>query len=287
MKPEFVLVLGGWPISKPLRTWLGALDLPCWLVSELPRNADALHVRTRVLPVAVGALAAGWPERASDGAYRAAWLKADSGVRAELDQRLKQVRWMFEGKAAWLLSRELPDQTPVFVSNSMPVRDLEYFWSANGSACPIYFNRGANGIDGTLSTALGVAHGGGKPAVLLTGDLALLHDANGFLAVPKFRGSLTIVLINNDGGGIFGHLPVAAFNPPFEEFFATPQQVDFIQLAAAHGVDYVRVHDQAHLVALVTKLPERGVRILEVRTDRKRDAAFRKELLNGLGKLKN
>ena len=135
-----------------------------------------------------------------------------------------------------------------------------------------------------LSTALGIAHGAKHPAVLLTGDLALLHDANGFLAGPKFKGSLTVVLINNDGGGIFGHLPVAAFNPPFEEFFATPQQVDFARLAAAHGVDYVRVRDQAQLSALLVKLPKRGVRVLEVRSDRRRDAAFRKELLNGLAR---
>jgi 2-succinyl-5-enolpyruvyl-6-hydroxy-3-cyclohexene-1-carboxylate synthase len=113
----------------------------------------------------------------------------------------------------------------------MPVRDLEYFWPATDRRHRVFFNRGANGIDGTLSTALGVAHGG-RPAVLLTGDLALLHDTNGFLLTPKLRGSLTIVLINNRGGGIFEHLPVAQFDPPFEEYFATPQTVDFAKLCA-------------------------------------------------------
>ena len=105
-----------------------------------------------------------------------------------------------------ILARNLPLTTPVFVANSMPVRDVEYFWPVTSSAHQIHFSRGANGIDGTLSTALGIAHGG-PPAVLLTGDLALLHDTNGFLSLSKFKGSLTIVLINNDGGGIFGHLP--------------------------------------------------------------------------------
>ena len=159
----------------------------------------------------------------------------------------------------------------------MPVRDVEYFWPANDRAHPLYFNRGANGIDGTLSTALGVAHGG-RPAVLLTGDLALLHDANGFLLRPKFRGSLTIILINNRGGGIFEHLPVAQFNPPFEEFFATPQAADFKQLCSAHGVTHVRVRDARHLGALVSRLPRRGIRVLELRTDRARDAALRKKI---------
>ncbi len=159
----------------------------------------------------------------------------------------------------------------------MPVRDAEYFWPANARGLRPCFNRGANGIDGTLSTALGIAHGG-KPAVLLTGDLALLHDTNGFLLRPKLRGSLTIVLINNRGGGIFEHLPVAAFNPPFEEFFATPQEVDFARLCSAYGVEHALVRDWAHFTALISSLPAQGLRVLEVRTDRKRDAAARKAL---------
>jgi 2-succinyl-5-enolpyruvyl-6-hydroxy-3-cyclohexene-1-carboxylate synthase len=160
----------------------------------------------------------------------------------------------------------------------MPVRDAEYFWPATGRRCEMAFNRGANGIDGTLSTALGVAHAAGRPAVLLTGDLALLHDTNGFLLRPKFRGSLTVVLINNRGGGIFEHLPVAQFEPPFEEFFATPQEADFGKLCSAYGVAHVPVRDWKHFIGLMSVLPTSGVRVLELRTDRKRDAATRKKL---------
>lgn len=142
----------------------------------------------------------------------------------------------------------------------------------------MFFSRGANGIDGTLSTALGVAHGG-EPTVLLTGDLALLHDSNGLLHTPHFRGSLTVVLINNRGGGIFEHLAIAQFEPPFEKFWATPQAVDFAMLAEAHGAAHVYVKDWSHLRELMTK-PVAGVRILEIATDRKRDAAFRRRLLD-------
>ena len=159
----------------------------------------------------------------------------------------------------------------------MPVRDVEYFWEAGDRHHRLYFNRGANGIDGTLSTALGVAHGN-RPAVLLSGDLALLHDTNGFLLRPKLHGSLTVVLINNCGGGIFEMLPVAKFDPPFEEFFATPQEVDFAKLCAAYGAEHVRVRDWTHFAGLVSKLPATGLRVLEVRADRKRDAALRHEL---------
>jgi 2-succinyl-5-enolpyruvyl-6-hydroxy-3-cyclohexene-1-carboxylate synthase len=278
LAPEFILCLGGWPISKPLREWIGRLDVATWMISGSARNLDALHGRTRSFQADVEAWMAMVPDRQADLAYSAEWTGADALVRAAIEEKMLATDWLFEGKAAWLLSQHLPGDTPVFVANSMPVRDLESFWIPNNRGCPIYFNRGANGIDGTLSTALGVAHGG-KPAILLTGDLALLHDTNGFLLRPKLAGSLTIVLINNRGGGIFQHLPVAQFEPPFEQFFATPQEADFGKLAAAYGVDHVHVKDWGHFVSLISSLPNNGIRVLEICTDRKRDAAFRKELL--------
>jgi 2-succinyl-5-enolpyruvyl-6-hydroxy-3-cyclohexene-1-carboxylate synthase len=278
LRPEFILCLGGWPISKPLREWIGRLDVPTWLISESAKNRDALHGRTRSFQADVEALAATLPDRQTDLAYCSDWTYADALVRSAIEEKMLAIDWLFEGKAAWLLSQHLPGDTPVFVANSMPVRDLEYFWAPNNRGCPIYFNRGANGIDGTLSTAIGVAHGN-KPAIVLTGDLALLHDANGFLLKPKFTGSLTIVLINNRGGGIFQHLPVAEFDPPFEEFFATPQEADFAKLAAAYGVEHLAVKDWPHFASLIAALPKAGIRVLEIKTDRKRDAAFRKEML--------
>jgi 2-succinyl-5-enolpyruvyl-6-hydroxy-3-cyclohexene-1-carboxylate synthase len=160
----------------------------------------------------------------------------------------------------------------------MPVRDLEYFAPVRSDGPRVLANRGANGIDGTLSTALGVAQAG-TPTVLLTGDLALLHDTNGFLLTAKFKGSLTIVLINNDGGGIFGHLPVAKFNPPFEEYWATPQRVDFSRLCSAYAVGHEEVATPAQLTErLKVHVGSPGVRVMEVRTDRTRDAATRQRL---------
>ena len=129
-----------------------------------------------------------------------------------------------------------------------------------------------------------MAHGNRRPAVLLTGDLALLHDTNGFLTAPKLQGSLTIVLINNNGGGIFEHLPVAQFEP-FEKFFATPQQVDFKKLCSAYGLSHMAVKNWVQLAKLAGQLPRRGVRVLEIRTDRKRDAAWRRALFAQLAAL--
>jgi 2-succinyl-5-enolpyruvyl-6-hydroxy-3-cyclohexene-1-carboxylate synthase len=218
------------------------------------------------------------PERVGKGDYVARWHAAESAVQKCFDEAFAAVRDLVEPKVARELPSMLAPGTPVFVASSMPVRDMEYFWPAGGRRHRMFFNRGANGIDGTLSTALGVAHGG-EPAVLLTGDLALLHDSNGLLHTPHFRGSLAVVLINNRGGGIFEHLPIAQFDPPFEKFWATPQAVDFAKLAEAHGAAHIRVKDWDHLRELVAN-PVAGIRILEVATDRKRDATFRRQLLN-------
>jgi 2-succinyl-5-enolpyruvyl-6-hydroxy-3-cyclohexene-1-carboxylate synthase len=277
LRPERVLCLGGWPISKVLRAWLTESEAPILLVGEGTANRDALHGRTQQLRCSLRRFAEQLPATMDVNGYAQMWPGLERKVRAALDGRLTVMTEMFEGRAAWLLAQHLPAGTPVFFANSMPVRDVEYFWPPNDRRLQPYFSRGANGIDGTLSTALGVAHGH-RPAVLLTGDLALLHDANGFLLRPRLRGSLTIVLINNRGGGIFEHLPVAKTGPAFEEFFATPQAADFALLCAAHGVAHIAVHEWAQFIALVAELPAAGIRVLELKTDRKRDAATRKAL---------
>ncbi|ACB76924.1 2-succinyl-5-enolpyruvyl-6-hydroxy-3-cyclohexene-1-carboxylic-acid synthase [Opitutus terrae] len=277
LRPEAVLCLGGWPTSKVLRGWLETSGAEVLLVATSAANRDALHGRARQIIADVESLAV-TGRRADDAGYRAAWQQAEVRARSQFDVVLEKEKALFEPKACWLLAQHLPKNTPVFVASSMPVRDVEYFWPATKRQQAVYFNRGANGIDGTLSTALGIAHGN-RPAVLLTGDLALLHDANGFLLRPKLRGSLTIVLINNAGGGIFEHLPVAQFDPPFEEFFATPQAVDFAKLCAAHDVEHVLIRGWPEFSKLIATLPEQGIRVLELRTDRKHDAARRKQLL--------
>ena len=285
LRPDFVLSVGGWPISKTLRSCLEQWDARTWIISESAGNQDALHGRTTIVRTRVELLAASLPEQEIAIDYCTDWACAEATVRDSLNRELGAIKWMFEGKASWLMASLLPAHTPIFVANSMPVRDLEYFWPLNDRGHAIYCNRGANGIDGTLSTALGVAHASERPAVLLTGDLALLHDTNGFLSVPKLKGSLTIVLINNYGGGIFEHLPVSRDNPQFEAFFATPQQANFKKLGAAYGVAHTLARDWKHFSVLISKLPKRGVRVLEVRTDRKRDAAFRKKILTAAAKV--
>jgi 2-succinyl-5-enolpyruvyl-6-hydroxy-3-cyclohexene-1-carboxylate synthase len=282
LRPERILCLGGWPTSKNLRSWIEQCDAEIVIVGPTAKNRDALHGRTRHLAASVEALSIRG-SIAGDAAYRDKWQDAESRARQCIDVALTAESELFEPKAAWLLAQHLPERTAMCVANSMPVRDLEYFWPATTRGLDVYFNRGANGIDGTLSTAFGVAHGG-RPTVLLTGDLSFLHDTNGLLLRPALRGSLTIVLIDNRGGGIFEHLPVAQYDPPFERYFATPQDVDFAALCAAHRVEFVPVKSWAQFTGLIETLPERGVRVLALRTDRKLDAAQRKRLLAEAGR---
>ncbi len=276
LRPDKVLCLGNWPTSKVLRQWLETGGAEVILISAREDNRDALHGRTQAVRAGVS-IVRSVPGVATDPSWLAAWIRAEQAAVAVLRAAGREGEDVFEGDITLALAQALPVDAPLFVASSMPVRDVEYFWPADDRRRRLYFNRGANGIDGTLGTALGVAHGG-APAVLLTGDLAFLHDTNGLLLRPLLRGSLTVVLVNNEGGGIFEHLPVAQFQDSFERFFATPQQVEFARLCAAYGVEHIPVHGLAQLAALLTELPAQGIRVLEIRTNRKRDAALRKKL---------
>ena len=215
--------------------------------------------------------------------YLQLWRNTEIQVRETIDKKISAINKIIEPKVSWLLSQILPPATPIFIANSMPVRDVEFFWKPNNLEIKPFFNRGANGIDGTLSTALGVAHRN-QSSIMLTGDLALLHDTNGFLIENKFVGHLTIILINNNGGGIFEMLPVAKFDPPFEEFFATPQHINFAQLCATYGVEHEVIENWEQFKQKLISLPNSGIRVLEVQTDRRSDAKWRQENLSKIAK---
>nr|WP_309224566.1 2-succinyl-5-enolpyruvyl-6-hydroxy-3-cyclohexene-1-carboxylic-acid synthase [Halomicronema sp. CCY15110] len=285
--PEQVIQLGALPTSKVLRQWLDETDPQRWIIDCSGRNRDPLHGQAVVLPLPMAALVAqppvpDFPVGKNRSSYGQQWLQREELARQRLREKLAAVEAPFEGKLSWLLPSLLPPETPLMIANSMPVRDVEWFCPPSDRGIRPHFSRGANGIDGTLSTAMGIAHHHGQ-AVLLTGDLALLHDSNGFLNARIRSGHLTILLVNNQGGGIFESLPIAQFEPPFEKFFATPQAVDFAALAAAHQVDYELIANWSVLADRLHELPTSGVRLLELRCDRKFDAQFRAELLRSAG----
>ncbi|AKC82557.1 2-succinyl-5-enolpyruvyl-6-hydroxy-3-cyclohexene-1-carboxylate synthase [Verrucomicrobia bacterium IMCC26134] len=273
LKPSHVVLVGEMPASKVLRAWLAALDIPMIHLSSRPDNRDALHGRTRVIRSPLHSQAS----QRVDAGWKKCWARAESAAQAVLGKVVNQRS--FEGAFTRTVAETMTGGQTLFVASSMPVRDLEYFAPVRSDGPRVIANRGANGIDGMLSTALGVAHEG-EPTVLLTGDLALLHDTNGFLSASKLSGSLTVVVINNQGGGIFGHLPVAKNNPHFEEYWATPQHVDIGRLCAAYAVPHFIAAIPAELKAMLgVHMDAQGLRVIEVRTDRTNDVTTRQLLL--------
>lgn len=278
LAPEMVIQVGEMPTSKELRNWIDATQPRRWVIDPSDQNLDPLHGRTTHLRISVEDIKAEARNLSLSSDYGKKWCDAEAKVRLVVDQTMGKIDEIIESKAAWLISQILPPGTPLFIANSMPVRDVEYFWKPNNLGVRSHFNRGANGIDGTLSTALGMAHRQ-QSSVMLTGDLALLHDTNGFLIRNKFVGHLTILLINNNGGGIFEMLPIAKFDPPFEEFFGTPQDIDFAQLCATYNVQHELITSWQQLQQRLNPLPVTGIRILELQTNRKKDAQWRQDNL--------
>jgi 2-succinyl-5-enolpyruvyl-6-hydroxy-3-cyclohexene-1-carboxylate synthase len=278
--PEIVIQFGELPTSKELRNWLEIGQPTRWIVDKSADNFDPLHGKTIHLRAPIQQfleLSSNSLENSASN-YLKTWLEIESKIKNKIEKIMRSQDNIFEAKVAWLLSQTLPSNTSIFIANSMSVRNAEFFWMPSNSGIATYFNRGANGIDGTLSTALGIAHRD-RSSVLLTGDLALLHDTNGFLIGRAFSGHLTIILINNNGGGIFEMLPISQFEPPFEEFFATPQNINFAKLCATYDVEYQFITTWEELEKLVKILPDKGIRLLEVKCDRKNDSFWLKENL--------
>ncbi len=277
--PDAVISLGPLPACKTLRAWLEETEAPTFLLHPGAQNPDPLHRRALPLSCDAAHLADSLPFGNPDLEWLDSWTEAESKVEARLDDAFAKLDEPFEGNVARILSEALPDACDLFVANSMPIRDVEWFWKPGASGRRLHANRGANGIDGTLSTAMGIAHASDSPAYLLTGDLAFLHDTNGLLATETLAGNLTVILLNNKGGGIFENLPVAKL-PAFEKHFATSQKTDIAQIAQAHGACHKLVPKPSDLPPLLQDPPKQGVQILEVRTNRKADVAIRRGLLN-------
>jgi 2-succinyl-5-enolpyruvyl-6-hydroxy-3-cyclohexene-1-carboxylate synthase len=287
LTPQIVIQIGDLPTSKTLRNWLKSIQIPTVILDASYQNLDALHSKTLHLRVSIEQLDELLLNEKDKNQvnfntyYLKFWSNLDRKIRQNIDKEMKQINSLIEPKVAWVLSQYLPAKTPIFIANSMPVRDVEWFWMPNSRQIQPFFNRGANGIDGTLSTALGIAHNH-QSSVLLTGDLALLHDTNGGLIRPQVKGHLTIILINNNGGGIFEMLPISQFEPTFEEFFATPQQVNFSNWCQTYQIKYELIKSWEQLQSRISTLPSSGIRLLEIQTNRKADTVWRKQFFDQL-----
>ena len=272
-----VLRLGPMPASRTLERWLASGRGPQVLISEGdPRPLDPLGMAEQWS----GGMQA-WLAQQLPGSTerKTSWLEADHGLGAWLDEQLPCRGAVTEPALARALGRMLPRGLPVMLAASSPVRDWMLWSGIGGSDRPCFSFRGVSGIDGTLSLAMGLAWSLG-PTVLLTGDLALLHDANGWLHGSPDGPPLLVILIDNGGGGIFQQLDIQQEGGErFDQLFAMPQRVDPLALAAAHGIPGRSLSCLEDLNdALDWGLAQLGPALLRVRTDRRGDAVLRKQL---------
>jgi 2-succinyl-5-enolpyruvyl-6-hydroxy-3-cyclohexene-1-carboxylate synthase len=232
--PQVVIRIGELPTCKPLRRWLASLTDADQIAIGTPGVwQDPDGVVSRWLRADPGALVA---PAAADGAWLAEWREADARVADVLARTLADE--LSELSVARALGEWLPAEATLFVASSMPVREIETVWPVREGPPRVLSNRGANGIDGTLSSAFGVVAASKAPVCALIGDVAFAHDIGGLLAASRLGLALTIVLFDNGGGGIFDHLPIAAEQDVYEEHIATPTGLDFALAAELYGLDY-------------------------------------------------
>jgi 2-succinyl-5-enolpyruvyl-6-hydroxy-3-cyclohexene-1-carboxylate synthase len=267
-RPDFVLRVGELPTSKPLRSWLATL-------SDVPQIAFDPYRTWHDPASVVGMRIHSAPPRPAGLSIDAGWLdswRSVDGAAAEAIDVLIGTEELSEPLVAATLVASLPANATLFAASSMPIRDLEEFAAARNDPPRTLSNRGANGIDGTVSAAFGVAAVGDDPVVLLIGDVALAHDIGGLLAASRLDLALTIVLVNNDGGGIFHFLPVVTRTDAFEELVATAHGLEFEHAAALYGCGYELPADASELDdALRRALTAPFTTIIEIRTDRERN----------------
>ena len=270
--PDLVLRIGDLPTSKPLRAWLHALDDALQLSVDADNVwQDPAGAVATIIPndprLTLDAIAARFKLR-PDRSWIDAWKRADRQASSAIAQALAPAG-LSEPRVAAELGSLLPPSATVVVASSMPVRDVETFFPAREHPPRVLANRGANGIDGTVSTACGCAAVEDGPVVLLIGDIALIHDLGGLLAAGRLGLKLTIVLLHNDGGGIFDFLPVSREGEEYVQHVATPHGLDFAHAAALFGLDYEEAADvDGFRAALKIALQAERTTIVAVRTDR-------------------
>ena len=289
--PEVVLRFGAAPTSKALAGWLAArAGVPQYVVDVAGgwRDPDATAAAMmRAEPAALCAALLGRLRRtaATDPGWLARWSDANRVARAALREALDAIDEPFEGRAPVELAEALPERATLVTGNSMAVRDVDSFLPVLARDLHIAGNRGAAGVDGVVSTAVGTAAARRGPVALLIGDLSFFHDLNGLWPLRRYDLDLTVLLVNNDGGGIFHFLPQAeAASDVFEEWFGTPHGLDFRGAVEMHGGSYRRLEgsDGCSPVlaeALAEALAAPGLSVLELRTERRRNVELHGRVL--------
>jgi 2-succinyl-5-enolpyruvyl-6-hydroxy-3-cyclohexene-1-carboxylate synthase len=279
--PELVLRFGEMPTSKPLRAWLSAGEAEEVVVDPYGGWNEPTDKAAAILRADPTELASGWAARLEglDGRERPLpdrWLEAEKAAQSALADALDGADEINEPALHRALGAFHQDGDLVYTSSSMPIRDQEAFLAPSATDALFLSNRGANGIDGLISSGLGAARAGGRPTTIVTGDLGLLHDLGGLAALREVSTPVRIVVIDNGGGGIFHFLPQEATLPEdeFEALLGTPRGVDAAKAAALFGLP----HRQLKSLAGLSEALAAGTGVIEVKTDRRTNVKVHRQL---------
>jgi 2-succinyl-5-enolpyruvyl-6-hydroxy-3-cyclohexene-1-carboxylate synthase len=275
LKPELVIRFGAMPVSKALTIFLKENHQAVQLVVDGgggwrdPSALAAEMIYCQETKFCEGLAKELQP--ASHSVFLHKWLKVNQLTKENIAP-IRDSAELSESKLFYLLADLLPQGADLFVGNSMPIRDLDSFFHINDKSIRVLANRGANGIDGTISSALGMAAVSPRPAYLVLGDLTFFHDLNGLLAAKLYNINMTIIVINNNGGGIFSFLPQAEHPKHFELLFGTPLDLDFEHVVRMYNGKFTRADDWDHVQKLMESAKtEQGLNVIEIVTKRDRN----------------
>ena len=267
LKPDCVIQFGQIVVSKRVQQMIASwtdveyIEVNSTMDSMNPTGKTTMHVQA-----SIDVFTHVYGKNNNSDTYLNIWRRLDQAGKKQLSSTIDEPH-CFEGRTIRELQEHIPEDGQVFVANSMTIRDFDYFWFSGESKAVLYGNRGVNGIDGTISTALGLA-ANGRPTYLVTGDLSLFHDLNGLAVAKTHNLNLTIILHNNDGGGIFEYLPQKG-TKHFDYLFSTSQGLDYSGAAKLYGCGYTKISSPNELSFVLAKIgQESGVHIIEIPTNR-------------------
>ena len=267
LKPDCVIQFGQIVVSKRVQQMVASWDNVEYIeVNPTMDSMNPMGKTTIHMQASIDMFTHLFAVKNESNAYLNRWQRLEVAGKAQLSTAIEEPS-CFEGRTIRELQQHIPDNSQVLVANSMTVRDFDYFWLSGESDAVLYGNRGVNGIDGTVSTALGLATNH-QPTYLVTGDLSLFHDLNGLAVAKTHNLNLTIILHNNDGGGIFEYLPQKG-TKHFDYLFSTSQGLDYSGAAKLYGCGYTKIINPDELSRVLAKVStESGVHIIEIPTDR-------------------
>ncbi|MGG4042395.1 2-succinyl-5-enolpyruvyl-6-hydroxy-3-cyclohexene-1-carboxylic-acid synthase [Bacillus smithii] len=278
---DVIIRFGAMPVSKALTFFLQEnRDAEQWVVDGGGLWRDPSYSATRMIACEETSFCRKLSEKVRRN-HHSRWIEKWIAVNEKTKEWMRtvnDVEFLDEGKLFYQLHYALPEGATLFVGNSMPIRDVDSFFFKNSKQIEIMANRGANGIDGVVSTAMG-ASVFRQPLFLVIGDLSLFHDMNGLLAAKLHRLNVNIIIVNNNGGGIFSYLPQAEHPKHFEELFGTPIDLDYSLAAEMYGGDYQKISNWDEFQESVQKaVSHEGLSIIEVPTNREKNVMVHRQL---------